>query len=97
MSLPELKNTRYREEPRKKGGVKKIAQAYLAPGPNVVNHPSAKARCPMGPGMGDIPAEGHWCDVTPYLLRRVRCGDLVEATPPAAPKKVEPPKGKKKE
>jgi hypothetical protein len=42
--------------------------------------------------MGFLPAEGHWCDVTDFMLRRVRCGDAVEATPPKPLKG-----GKKKE
>lgn len=89
----ELKHTRFREMPRKKGGTKKILQAYLAPGPKVTEHSNPDARCPLGPGMGFVPAGGRWCDMTPFLYRRLACGDLKNVKPPKAEKK--PDKGGK--
>jgi len=93
--FPELKHPRFREMPRKKGnGVKRIQQGFFKLGPNAQLYSGPKEfRCPAGLGMSNVPVEGRWYDVTPYLLRCVRNGDLAEGTPPVvkpepAPKKV---------
>jgi len=90
--LPKLKNPRFREEPRKKGnGVKRIKQGFFKLGPNAQLYSGPKEfRCPAGPGLSNVPKDGKWYDVTPYLLRCVLNGDLAEGVPQAvaAPKKA---------
>lgn len=95
--LPVLKTQRYREVPRRKGdGMRKIPEAFFVPGPNAEKYPGGpeRFRCPGGPGMGPIPKEGRWYDVTAYLLRRVRDGDAAEGVPPK--KDPKPPKAEAK-
>ncbi len=102
MPLPEMKNIRFREVPRKLAGrVRKIAQAFFVPGPNAKKYPNGadKFMCPAGSGLGPIPKEGRWYDVTPYLLRCVQSGDAAEGTPPKKPTKkpqTEAPKAEAK-
>lgn len=98
--LPTLKRGRTRKEPRRKGdGFKLIEQGFFKLGPNAKKYPyPEKFFCPAGPGMGNVPVEGRWYDVNPYLLRCLHTGDLAEGTdveikarakldkPPAEPK-----------
>ena len=83
--LPEVKSPQYREVPRKKGDrVKKIKQVFVVPGPNAEKYPGGADAfiCPAGKGLGPVPKEGRWYDVTNYILARIRDGDLAEGTPP---------------
>lgn len=90
--LPELKTQRFREVKTASGRTRKVAEAFFVPGPNGDDYPG-KFICKGGPGLGPIPKEGRWYDVTVYLLKAVRNGDAAEGTPPdKTPKK--PPKRK---
>lgn len=86
--LPVLKTQRYRKEKRAKGGDRLIAEAFFVPGPNAETYSAGpdKFICKAGPGLGPIPREGRWYDVTDYLLRRVRAGDAAEGIPPVEKK-----------
>lgn len=82
-TLPILKTQRFREVPRKLGNrTRKIAEAFFVPGPNAKKYPGGadKFICPGGPGLGPIPKDGRWYDVTVYLLRCVLHGDAAEGT-----------------
>ena len=96
--LPKLKHPRFREVARKLGNrTRKIQQGFFIPGPNAKAFDKGVFRCPAGPGMGPIPLDGRWYDVTDYLLRCVLHGDAAEGTPPKKTKKPAPkdePKGK---
>ena len=72
----ELKHTRWREN-----GSRKVLQAYLAlPQERLKQNPHY--RCPAGPGRPSVTEKGRWYDMTEYLFRRVKQGDLVCAKPP---------------
>jgi hypothetical protein len=57
----------------------KLARHYLKPGRTVIVNGVERYRCPAGPGLRPIPAEGRWYDMTSFLHRRVLCGDAVIA------------------
>lgn len=82
-TLPEMERARYREEPgNKPGRVKKVLEAFFVPGPNAKTYAGGegKFRCPGGSGMGPIPRNGRWYDVTDYLRKCVRSGDAAEGS-----------------
>jgi hypothetical protein len=84
------KNPRIREVPgNKTGRVKKITEVYLVPGAAHADEPNY--RCPAGPGLRDVPADGQWYALTVYLRRRCQTGELDEGAPPAE-KKAKPKK-----
>ena len=83
MSLPEMKRGRMREVPRKKDNrMKKVPEAFFVVGPNAKTYPGGAENFIVkgGPGLGPIPKDGRWYEVTDYLRKCVRNGDAAEGS-----------------
>jgi hypothetical protein len=81
------RHKRWREFTDGRGRKRQVMQVHLKAAPERVKaHPGFY--CPAGPGRRPVSADGRWYDLTDFLRKRLRSGDVVTCAPAEAKPKT---------